>query len=64
MSAYRMRCRQHPPVEPSGERVVGAFVGALRLAETLVGHRLTGETNDPASGANAGPGHERLEAAS
>lgn len=64
MSAYRMRCRQHPPVEPSGEPVVSIYVGALRLAETLVGHPLARETNDPASGANAGPGHERLEAAS
>jgi hypothetical protein len=61
MSAHVMRRREHPPVTPSGELVPDALLGALRLAETVVGHRLTGETNDPADAGTSNRAPESLE---
>lgn len=63
MSAYKMRCRMHPPVPSSGEPVQGVYASALLLAETLVGYRLTGTENDPADADTSNRAYDRpLEA--
>lgn len=56
--SLRLLHRRPEPVEDS-------YAAALRLAERIRLAAQAAQTqNDPASGANAGPGHERLEAAS
>jgi hypothetical protein len=58
MSLRLLHRRAYEPVEDS-------YAAALRLAERIRLAAQAAQTrNDPASGANAGPGHERLEAAS